>query len=175
MTVDVGDSLRRARWAGPVGFAVLLAAAVAAARPTPVVVGRALPVELAVVVHPATPLASLSLAELRQVFLGEQQFWRDGTRITLLVYPPRTPERETALRLLYRMSEVDFRRFWIAKIFRAEVAAGPKIVYSAAMARHLVATIPGTIALLPVEAVDDSVRVLRVNGLRPGEKGYPLR
>lgn len=161
------------RWPAPITVAVLAVGAFAA--PLGMDAQSARPVEIAVVVHPSAPLASLSLANLRRIFLGEQQFWGDHTRITLLIHAPGTPERDAALRLVYQMNEADFRRYWIAKIFRAEVAVGPKIVYSTGMARLLVATVPGAIALLPANQVDASMRVLPIDGRRPGEDGYPLR
>jgi phosphate transport system substrate-binding protein len=133
------------------------------------------PVELAVVVHPLTPVDSLSLAELRDIFLGDRQFWPDQRRVTLLIHAPGTAERAALLRTVYQMSEPDFRRYWIAKVFRAEVAAGPKLVYSNDMAKRLVATVPGAIAILPVTAVDATLRVVAVEGRRPGQQDYPLR
>ena len=34
-------------------------------------------VDIAVVVHPDTPVSNLSLAEVRKVFLGDRQYWTD--------------------------------------------------------------------------------------------------
>jgi ABC-type phosphate transport system substrate-binding protein len=130
---------------------------------------------VAIVVHPATPADDISFAQLRRVFLGEQQFWSGrSNRITLLVRAPEAREREVVLNRIYRMNESQFQQYWIAKLFRAEVAAGPKIVYSSDMANDLVGAIPGAITFMPLSAVTPGVKVLRVDGRRPGEADYPL-
>jgi hypothetical protein len=128
----------------------------------------------AVVVHPATSVGDVSLAELRRVFLGEQQFWRGGSRVVLFVQAPGTSERSVMLRRVYRMDETEFKRYWIAKTFRNDVAFGPKIVSTSALARRLTATIPGAVSVIPLSAVDSTVRVVRVDGRLPADDGYPL-
>jgi ABC-type phosphate transport system substrate-binding protein len=130
---------------------------------------------VAIVVHPNTPVENLSLTQLRNVFLGEQQFWGDNSRITLLVRAPASAEREFVLKRIYRMNEGQFRQYWIAKLFRAEVASGPKIVYSSEMALELVTAIPGAITFLPANAIVSGAKVVRVDGKLPNDPGYPLK
>jgi hypothetical protein len=48
-------------------------------------------------------------------------------------------------------------------------------VYSGEMATELVSAIPGAVAFLPASKVTKDLKVLRINGRLPGEKGYPLR
>lgn len=129
---------------------------------------------LAVIVHPATPANDLSFTQLRRLFLGEQQFWPGGTRVVLFVYAPGTPPGDAVLAQLYGMSESEYKRYWIAKTFRDDVATGPKIVSSPEMALRLTARVPGAIALVPVSQVDSTVRVLTIDSLRPGETAYPF-
>jgi hypothetical protein len=130
---------------------------------------------LAVIVHPAVLEADVSRDALRQIFLGEQQFWSGNQRITLFLHPTGTVERAAVLRQLYRMGETEFKRYWVAKLFRAEVTAGPKIVSGNDAILRLVATVPGAVAMIPANEVDARVRVLRVNGVLPGEPNYPFR
>lgn len=131
--------------------------------------------EIAIVVRPDTPVGDLSLAELRRVLMGDRQFWSSNLRVTLLVRAPGAIEREVVLRVVYRMSEAQFRQYWIAKVFRAEAAAPPRIVYSSEMALEYAAAIPGAIASVEASQVPRNLKVLKINGLLPGEKGYPLR
>ncbi|HSM36711.1 MAG TPA: hypothetical protein VK837_09980 [Longimicrobiales bacterium] len=131
---------------------------------------------VAIVVHPDTPVDDISFDELRRIFLGEQQFWSGGrTRVTLLVRPPRSSERAVILDRVYEMNEGQFRQYWIAKLFRAEVSSGPKIVYSTESTLELVAAIPGAISFLDASAATGSVKVLRIDGTAPGQNGYPLQ
>lgn len=130
---------------------------------------------IAIVVHPSTQISDISFTRLRKIFLGEEQYWDGNKRITLLVRAPVAREREIVLKRIYDMSEAQFRQYWIAKLFRAEVAAGPKIVYSTDMAKQLVTALPGAVAFLPASEVGSNVKVLRIDGKLPGEAGYRLQ
>ena len=127
------------------------------------------------VVHAGVAVDNLSIAEARKIFMGDRQFWSSGLRVTLLIRAPVSRERDAVLKTIYQMSEVQFRQYWVAKVFRAEVASGPKIVYSNEMASDLVAQLPGAIAFVDASAVPKGVKVLKINGLLPGDKGYPLQ
>jgi ABC-type phosphate transport system substrate-binding protein len=131
--------------------------------------------DIAVVVHPETPVSDLSLSEVRQVLLGERQYWNSKMPVVLLIRAPVARERDVVLKVIYQMSEAQFKQYWVAKIFRAEAASPPKIVYSNDMQYDLVTAIPGAIAFVDAKAVRAGVKVLRVDGHLPGEKDYPLR
>ncbi len=130
---------------------------------------------MAILVNPATRVSNLSLAELREIMLGNRQFWPDHQPIVLLLRAPVAPERTAVLHIIYQMSEAEFRQYWIAKIFRDETATAPKVVYSASMASELVVAIPGSIAFLEADEVQPGPKVLTIDGKKPGEKGYPLQ
>jgi len=130
---------------------------------------------VAIVVHPETDVDDLTFAQLRAIFRGERQFWEDGRRVTLLMRAPVAAERELILDRIYGMDEAAFREYWIGKMFRAEVASGPKLVYSADMARDLVTVIPGAITFVPASEVSSASRVVRIDGKLPSDEGYALR
>jgi len=132
-------------------------------------------VSVAIVVHPDTNVENLSLAQLRRIILAEQQFWSDDSRITVLVRAPGAYERDLVMNLLYRMDEAQFRKYWIAKMFRAEVPSGPKIVFSNNMALELVRAIPGSITFVNSAELDDTVKIVKIDGLGPDDEGYLLR
>ena len=131
--------------------------------------------DIAIVVRPDVPADNLSFAELRRLMLGDRQFWSSSLRVTLLVRAPGAREREVVLKNIYQMSEAQFRQYWIAKVFRAEAATGPKIVYSNEMAAELATAIPGAVAFVEADQVPKGLKVLKINGFLPGDKGYPLR
>ncbi len=136
--------------------------------------GQAAPGDVAVVVRPDVPVDNLTFQEVRQLLLGERQFWTPGLRVSLLMRAPATRERDVVLKTVYRMTEAEFRRYWIEKVFRAEAQSGPKIVYSNESATELVASIPGAVAFVDATQVPKGLKVLRIDGRLPGEKGYPL-
>jgi hypothetical protein len=130
--------------------------------------------DVAVVVHADVALDNLTLADLRRVTLGDREFWPGSARITLLVRAPVAHERDVVLKTICQMTEAQFRQHWIAKVFRADTAVAPKIVYSSEMAIDLVNRIPGAITFIDVSQTSSRLKVIRIDGRLPGEKGYPL-
>jgi ABC-type phosphate transport system substrate-binding protein len=130
---------------------------------------------LAIVVHKDTEVENLTLSELRNIFRANQQFWPNRSRIVLLVRAAQSDERDYVLNRIYEMNEDEFRRYWIAKMFRAEVPRGPKVVFSTGMTLDLVVAIPNSISFMRADNVTDDVKVVRVDGKLPGEDGYPLK
>lgn len=130
---------------------------------------------LAIVVHKDTAVENLSLSELRNIFRANQQFWPNRSRIVLLVRAAQSDERDYVLANIYEMDEEAFRRYWIAKMFRAEVPRGPKVVFSTGMTLDLVVAIPNSISFIRADNVTDDVKVVRIDGKLPGEDGYPLK
>jgi len=131
--------------------------------------------DIAIVVRPDVPADNLSFSELRKLMLGNRQFWTSNLRVTLLIRAPGAHEREAVLKTIYQMSEAQFQQYWIAKVFREEATAGPRIVYSNEMATELVAAIPGAVAFVATSQVPKGLKVLKIDGHQPGDKGYALR
>jgi ABC-type phosphate transport system substrate-binding protein len=130
--------------------------------------------DLAIVVHPDTPVSKLTFPELRQVFLGERQYWTKDVPVVLLMRAPTSVERDAVLNVIYQMKEPQFKQYWIAKIFRAELSSPPKIVYSNDSANQLISTINGSIAFMAASDVKPGLKVLRIDDRLPGEPGYRL-
>ena len=130
---------------------------------------------IAVIVHEEVPVEELSLTELRRIFRGERLFWAGDMTITLLAPPHGSRERRVLLGKIYeRESEAEYKSFWINKLFDKEGQTAPKITGSSQMSAGLVREIPGAIALVPANRIPRGVKVLRIDGRRPGEAGYPL-
>ncbi len=130
---------------------------------------------IAVVVRPDVPATNLTVNELRALMLGNRQFWNSNLRVTLLAQAPGAHEREVMLKNIYLMSEAQFQQYWIAKVFRADATSGPRTVSSNEMAAQLALSIPGAIAYMDASQIPAGLKVLKINGLLPGDKGYPLR
>ena len=131
--------------------------------------------DIAVVVRPDAPVDDLTLSQTRRLLLGDQQFWNSNLRVTLLLRAPAARERDVVLKVIYRMSEAEFRQYWISKMFRAEAASGPKVVYSNEMATELVSALPGSVAFVDAAQVPKGLKVLKIDGKLPGQPGYPLK
>jgi len=130
--------------------------------------------DVAVVVNPANPITGLSLIELRKVFSGQKGSWPGGLPIRLIVRPPGSHERFVLLRLL-GMSESEYKQYWTAQVFRGEAGSEPSIVPSIGMQKEALGAFPGAISMVDARDVKQGMKVVKVDGHRPGESGYPLR
>ena len=126
---------------------------------------------IAVVVNPSNSIRSISLAELRKIFLGTQQFWKDGTQIVPIVRAPSARERDVLLRRVVHMSELQFQQYWSKK----HSGHAPIVVVSNGMQLAAVSKEAGGIALVSTGDLHPDVKVLRVGGYLPGAGAYPLK
>lgn len=133
------------------------------------------PRSMVVVVNPQVAQENLSESDLRKILIGETRFWEDGSGITLLIQAPVSWERDVLLGKIMQMTEAQYRQFWISKVFRTEVASGPKVVLSNDMAATLISKIPGCVAFFNSDEVPAGAKVLRIDNLSPDDENYPLR
>jgi hypothetical protein len=130
--------------------------------------------DLAVVVNPRNPVSALSASELRDVILLEQQHWRGGGRIYLLLPETGTAEKDLLLRRALKMNDEQLRRLYLTKLYGGDIPAFPRTVTSAARARLLVGRAATALGFVDASAVDGSVKVLAIDGRRPGDAAYLL-
>jgi phosphate transport system substrate-binding protein len=130
---------------------------------------------LAIIVNRENPVDNLSMSELRTVFLGERSHWPNGRRITLVMMEPGQPERNALVREVCRMSESDLRRRYLQGLLTGEVLVSPKTLASPVGVRKFVFNVPGAVGYLGSGDVDDSVKVLRIDGHLPSDAEYPLK
>ena len=130
---------------------------------------------LAIVVNRSNPLDNLSFIDLRKIFLCERDHWPNGHRIAVAMLDYGQPERKTVLRLIYRMDETGYQDFLLREMFRGDVFIAPKILASPTIVRKFVFNAPGAIGYIRTRDVDQAVKVIRIDGLLPDDKGYRLQ
>jgi len=130
--------------------------------------------ELAVVVNPGNAVDTLSTADLREILLMERQHWPAGGRIYLLVPGTGTPGKTALLQRVLRMGDDDLKRHYLAKLYAGEISSFPRVTSSSVAAQRTVARAANAIAVVEVAILDDSVKVLKIDGRGPGEADYIL-
>jgi ABC-type phosphate transport system substrate-binding protein len=130
---------------------------------------------LAIIVNRQNPVQDLSYGELRRVFLGERNHWPNGRRITVVMMEPGAPERKSMLREVYRMSEDEANRHFLRGVFTGEVFASPKMLASPVGVKKFVFNVPGAIGYVKLSDVDDTVKVIKVDGRSPEDKDYRIQ
>jgi hypothetical protein len=118
---------------------------------------------LAVAAHPGVGLNSLSLEQLRRLYLGKVETWRELGGGDAPIQPLALPPDSYAARLWRILVMGD-----AASGQAAATAGGPAALVRALMER------PGTVGYLPVGDLPSSLRALAVGGGLPGDDGYPL-
>ena len=130
--------------------------------------------DIAVVVNPSNPVSNMTVNELHKIFMADRLYWNSKTPVLVILHRPDTPETHVLLTRIVKMSESDYKSHWDAKVFRGEVSAPPPVVYSNGMATEGVVSIPGGISLVSARDVRGKGKVIKVDGLLPGQPGYPL-
>ena len=130
---------------------------------------RAAADDVAVIVNKSNPVMVMTIVQLRAILLGAGK-WTGGNRITVVLTPAGQPERSGTLRIVCGMSETDFNLHFIQ-------GGGdhPKVFGTGLQVRQSVATSPDAVGFVKASVVDDSVRVVTIDGSRPGQAAYKLK
>ncbi len=138
---------------------------------------QCIPGGLSVVVPKNNPTDGLSMAQLRKLVLGDVHTWPDKSNVTLIETDQESPIFRCMLTIVVRMSLPEYRKYILSAEFRGDDPLRAKTVDSSPTAVKSVAGYTGAITIVDTNsltALAGSVKVLTINGKKPGEAGYPL-
>jgi hypothetical protein len=116
-----------------------------------------------VIVSKANPTDSLSVADLRKMFLGEKTTWANGTKVSAITPGPDRPEYGPAVKKATGMSGPDFKRYFIQLSFLGKLVAPPKTLDTTAAIARFVSSSPGAISCVPsADAGAAAVKILKI-------------
>jgi hypothetical protein len=127
---------------------------------------------LVVVIAKTSPISELSLAELRRMYLGEPVD-SGGQRLIPLNRGPSVKERIAFDRLVLGMSEAEVSRYWVDRRIRGQ-SGSPKAIDPVDVHQRVVARLAGGVGYVRSTEVRDEVKVVRISGKGPNDRGYPL-
>jgi hypothetical protein len=133
---------------------------------------------LAVVVHKSTPFDDLSSATLRKVLAGELAEWPDARKVVLVQEAPESLVYQQMLHLILHEDPKAYKRHLIQVEFQGKDVPLIKTLSSDEMAIKFVGNVPGAVAVIDGSNLTGAfarVKVLRVDGKLPGERGYALQ
>lgn len=125
---------------------------------------------LAVIVNKANGASELSTGRLAGVYRGEMEHWPNQQKIVVLNRPITSEvRRQFYAWVLGREATAKFFRTGSPVPFRTQQVKSDRAT------RKMVARIPGAIGYIPLSAVDDSVKVLKIDGMLPDQARYPFQ
>src|SRR5205823_5517151 len=131
--------------------------------------------DVAVIVNPQNQIESISSTDLRKIFAGEKRSWNSNVPVFVVVRAPQAHERDILLSHVLRMTESEYKQYWVKKVYSGEVPREPLALLSNGMQLEAVRADKGGIALINLADVKQGVKVLKVDGKLPGAPAYTLR
>jgi ABC-type phosphate transport system substrate-binding protein len=130
--------------------------------------------DLAVIVNKSNPIAALTMIQLRKILLAQEGKWPGGGKIIVWMTSPGQAERAGTLKIVCGMSETDFTLHFMHASFNGDGGDPPRTAGSGALVRQSIAGSPNGVGFIWASQVDDSVKVVAIDGNRPGQPGYKL-
>jgi hypothetical protein len=155
-------------------FVVLTAIAAALVAASPAVSGYAgQESQFAVIVAKTSAVEEFSFFELKHLYMGDMINGPGGKRLVPLNLPTNSPERSAFDKAVLGMSPEQVGRFWVDRKIRGQSGA-PKNLDSADLMQRVISKLDGGVGYVPASQVGKDVKVVRVDGKRPGEGGYRI-
>jgi hypothetical protein len=120
-------------------------------------------VPLIVVSNPKGSPPNLKHAELKSIFLGEKQRWRDGKKIVIALMKTNTAAGKNVCDKIYDMSGDELKKFWLALVFQGKADA-PVFFNTIGELEAYVSENPGAIGIIDQAPTSSSVQVVSIDG-----------
>lgn len=115
--------------------------------------------ELTVVSSSQGVPAEMTASEMKRVFKGERQRWKDGTKVVIALMKTTTPIGGYTSKKIYQMSGLELNKYWLGLVFQGKAKA-PKFFTSESDLKSYVADTPGAIGIINSASVGDAKAVL---------------
>jgi hypothetical protein len=145
------------------------------ASPVPYAGEPAAPGEIAIIANSANKSPDPSFEDLGAILRLEKQFWSDGKRVVLLLPPSGSASKTVLLKKVYHRTDPQLRQDWARRLFAGEIPAVPTTLRSVEAQIAAVTQSAGAVSAVPAGTpLPPNVRIVAVDGKRPGEPGYRL-
>ena len=132
--------------------------------------------DYAIVVSPDVAVKSISVEQLRRLFLFREKYWKPGRPVKLIFSEDDLEPQSFLLERIYRSDYPSLRRLIVEKLYQEEIDLAPKVVATDEVAVAFVASGRGLIALVRANAVHGTnAKLVAIDGILPGASGYALR
>lgn len=119
----------------------------------------ALKAEVAIIVHPDNPLATLSPEQAANLFLGKTKAFPDGSTAIPIDQEPGNDARSAFAEKVLKRTESQIKAYWSRLIFTGK-GKPPKMVEDSEEMMGLISSNPNLIGYIEKDEADDSVKVV---------------
>jgi ABC-type phosphate transport system substrate-binding protein len=135
---------------------------------------------IVVIVNVANPVESLTVSELKKLFMSDRSKWDTGKSVTPVIVVAGAPERKAFLKIVCGMNDSDFSKYFAQAAFNGRSATPPMEVGSSASVRAFVARSPGAIGFVKAldfhgDGSDGGVRAVKIEGIPAADSGYKIK
>jgi ABC-type phosphate transport system substrate-binding protein len=128
--------------------------------------------QIAIIVNKNNSISKLSSDDLKNIYLGKITSFSNNKRIILTEYAPL---KEKFYKIVLDKSLRNVKKYWISFVLSGK-SANPPIEYKDIdNAKSFVSQNNGAICFVNLSDVDKSVKVLTIDGKKPGDAKYFLQ
>jgi ABC-type phosphate transport system substrate-binding protein len=117
-----------------------------------------------IIVHRDNPVSALTLPELQRIFRKQTRMWPTGESVVPVDWDATSPVRADFSDKVMRRSVREMAEFWVQQNITQGLTP-PTTLKSTRAVLRFVASVPGAIAYVPFDEVDDTVKRLEVKGV----------
>ena len=119
---------------------------------------------LAVIVNKANPVKTMTILDLRRVFMKQTRMWPHAESVVPVDWDATSAHRESFSRVVLGRSVREMGDYWVQQGMTQGLTP-PSTQRSTRAILRFVASVPGAIAYVPAAEVDDTVVAVKVTGL----------
>ena len=117
-----------------------------------------------VVVNKANPVKSLTVVELRRIFMKQTRMWPHAESMVPIDWDATSEIRQLFSQQVLNRSVREMAEFWVQQSITQGLAP-PSTQRSSRAVLRFVASVAGAISYVPSNEVDDSVNIVKVTGI----------
>jgi ABC-type phosphate transport system substrate-binding protein len=118
-----------------------------------------------VIVNKANPVRSLTLVELRRIFMKQSRMWPHAEAMVPVDWESASEIRQAFSQQVLNRSVREMAEYWVQQSMTQGITP-PSTQRSARAVLRFVASVPGAVSYVPAADLDNTVNTVKVNGLR---------
>ena len=118
-----------------------------------------------IIVNNANPVKTLSLVELRSIFMKQSRMWPHAEAMVPVDWDSTSQVRQAFCKVVMNRSVREMSEYYVAQSMTQGVTP-PSTQKSSRAILRFVASVPGAISYVPPADLDDTVTVIKITGLK---------